>query len=170
MKPLGTSTELANLISSPPAAQSGTLVRRSDGKPAHEITTRAQGVWDRLIDWYGVSKMADFGDWPGPDLCKLIDGLRTRDAMGTFLANIRNNHPQWPPTFAQMEQIVRGIVVPTVDWNRLNEQLIAHVLRTRTLTPLQRAGKPPWTFAPRGVQIHADGNAPGFFVGRDEVT
>lgn len=168
MKPVS-DIDLPAVVSNAPAEKEGTLLPSRVHKPKHKISDRAQGVWDRLIDWYGVNKMADFGDWPGPDLCKLLDSIPTIDAMRTFLANIRNNHPQWPPTFAQMEQLVAAIAVPSVDWPKLNERLIEHVVSTRTLTDRQLAGIPPWTFGPAGVRIPADGDAPALFVARDEV-
>lgn len=170
MKPLS-DLNLPALAKDPPAEKQGTLVRAMGHKPKHKISDRAQGVWDRLLDWYGVGKMSDFGDWPGPDLCRLIDSIQSLDGMRTFLANIRNNHPQWPPTFAEMEQLVRSIAVPSVDWGKLNEALARHVIRTRwdVMTPLQRMGIPPWTYGPDGVVIPVDGDSPAIFVGRDEV-
>lgn len=162
--------DLAGAVGTPPPAKEGTLIPAAKRKAEHYISKRAQEVWDRLIDWYGVSKMADFGEWPGVDFCRVIDSIRTRDDMGTFLANIRGLHPSWPPTFAQVEEIAKSLVVPSVDWNVLNHRLCEHVLATRNLTRLQIAGKPPWTFSPVGVYIPADGNVAGMFVGRDEVS
>lgn len=166
MKPLS-DLNLPAIAKDPP--KEGTLIRAADGKPSHRISDRAQKFWDRLIDWYGASKMGDFGDWPGPDLCKLVDGIRTRDDMGTLLANIRAKHTQWPPTFAEIEALVRTLVAPAVDWAKMFERLHDHVIATRKLTDRQRMGIPRWTYSPSGVRIPADGDAPEVFVPMEEV-
>lgn len=159
-----------NALANPPALE-GKLLRAIDGKPKHRISTRAQAVWDRWIDWYGAQKMADFGDWPGPDLCKLLDALRTRDDLGALLSNIRMKHPSWPPTFAEIEAIARSLIAPAVDWSKLNEKLAERALATTTLTAAQKQGLPPlrWMFSPTGLRIPADGDSPELFISIDEV-
>jgi hypothetical protein len=160
---------LPAIVKDPP--KEGTLIRAGGvEKPKHRITDRAQKFWDRLIDWYGASKMSDFGDWPGPDLCKLVDAIRSRDDMGALLSNIRSKHPQWPPTFNEIEALVRSLVAPAVDWSKVFAALADHALKTRKLTPRQQMGIPRWTYSPRGVRIPADGDSPEIFIPIEEVT
>jgi hypothetical protein len=161
-------TELIGAVEAAPPREGKLLPAAKDG-PKHKVSFRAGEFWARLIDWYGASKMADFGEWPGPDLCKLIDSVRTREDMGILLSNIRSKHLQWPPTFAEIETLVKACTAPAVDLSKLFEALASRALTTRKLTLRQQMGIPRWTYSPSGVHIPADGDSPAVFISIDEV-
>lgn len=163
--------ELVRAVQAPPPRE-GTLLRTQDGAPKHRISARAQWVWERLIDCYGATKMQDFGDWPGPELCKIIDDVRTRDDLRDLLANIRSAYPNWPPTLAQIEQLAKALATPPVNWSRINEALTDYAMRTKyaQMGPGQRIGIPRWNYSRKGLHIPTDGSgAPAIFISIHEV-
>lgn len=145
------------------AARAGELVPRDD-KPKHKISKRANGVWQRWLQFYGASKLEAFGDWPGPDLCEMIDGIRTLDNMRMVLATVRQQHPVWPPTAGELAQIIER-VQPTesVDRSKLWDEVIRYIARKHwhEMTFQQQRGM---VCTNSGVQVPADGDRPGFFV------
>lgn len=150
------------------AAAAGQLMPR-DEKPQHKVSKRASGVWKRWIAFYGASKLESFGDWPGPDLCALIDSIKTLDGMRTVLAVVSHEHPSWPPTTGEFAAIVNRVQpVQSVDRGALWASACDYIARKywQQMTFTQQRGM---IYTNDGVLVPRDGDSPGFFVSFEEL-
>lgn len=159
----------------------------------HHVSRRAEGIWRTFARWYGADTIAkNFGPVPPQEWCEVIDQqIRTRDQLERILADVRAQHPNFPPRFPQFAQIVDRVTVLHDQANQANEggptvaeRLVDYVLKHKPLTPNQC--RQPWRFIGRqfdapdaagkirrnygieitGVIVPADpeANAPGYRV------
>lgn len=156
----------------------------------HHVSRRAEGIWRTFARWYGADTIAkNFGPVPPQEWCEVIDQqIRTRDQLERILADVRAQHPNFPPRFPQFAQIVDRVTVLHDQANEggptVAERLVDYVLKHKPLTPNQC--RQPWRFIGRqfdapdaagkirrnygieitGVIVPADpeANAPGYRV------
>src|SRR5919107_3809180 len=155
-------------VITPRGAQSVQVLPRDD-KPTHKISKRANYVWQRWLQFYGAIKLESFGDWPGPDLCELIDSLNTPAAFKQLLIDTRAKHPIWPPTAGEFAQLIEAVQpTATVDYGKLWARTCDYIAAKHwhKLTFQQQRGL---ICAPNGVAVPADGDSPGFFVTFEEA-
>jgi hypothetical protein len=140
------------------------------------IGYQAKQVWRKFGAWYGADVIErKFGAEIPKDWADAIDEVDDNKLDGV-LADVRAKHPTWPPGLPEFEQIVRAANRPVFqEGPTMTDRLEAFVLRTKRLTPMQLLGS-SWTYLYRGnphtgeglvttgVQIAADGDAPGLRV------
>lgn len=141
----------------------------------HKPSARAQRVWDRLSDWYGVRFADQYGDLPSQDWCTVIDNS-TNDELVAVLVRVRQEHVTFPPTLPEFAALVKQVRTPRFNVPSVAERLTAFVARTYDLTPAQLRG--PWTFMYRiaagqlvvtGLIVDADGERPGYRVSVEDM-
>lgn len=141
----------------------------------HKPSQRAQRVWDRLSDWYGVRFADQFGDLPSQDWCTVIDGVSNDDLVAALVL-VRERHVTFPPTLPEFVALVKEVRMPRARGPSVAEQLAAFVARAYPLTPAQLAR--PWTFQYQivggrpvvtGVVIDADGEKTGYRVSIEDM-
>lgn|SRR5262245_1726754 len=149
----------------------GQLLPAVADKPRHYVSPRAKGFWEKLCTWYGASKMAEFGEWAPSEVCAAIDALRHRDDLSAVLSDIKQQHPQWPPTTPQLEAIIRAHIAPAINWPKLQGDLSEHILVTRKdrMSLHQRCGIPRWQWSREGVFVPPSDGFEGFFVPFSEL-
>lgn len=147
------------------------------------VSPRAQRFWDRLVTWYGSRLTDQYGANPKGDWCELIDD-HTNELVSSALAEIRSKHPQFPPSFPEVDGIFAKLKTPTPTnaGPSMHEELTDFVLRNRQLTDHQR--RMPWKYLGRtfdapgidgktrahhgveitGVIVPSDGEHPGYRV------
>lgn len=125
----------------------------------HHVSRRADGIWRTFARWYGADTIAkNFGPVPPQEWCDVIDQrIRTRDQLERILADVRSQHPNFPPRFPQFEQIVDRVTVLHDQANEggptVAERLVDYALKHKPLTPNQC--RQPWRFI--GQQFDAPG-------------
>lgn len=116
----------------------------------HHVSRRADGIWRTFARWYGADTIGkNFGPVPPQEWCEVIDQqIRTRDQLERVLADVRSQHPNYPPRFPQFELIVDRVTAlqdqsanagPTIA-----ERLVDYALRHKRLTREQQ--RMPWKF------------------------
>jgi hypothetical protein len=136
----------------------GALAASADQAPAQrpksKPSARAQSLWDRLGDWYGVRFADQFGDVPPPDWCALIDKSASTELVQVMVL-LRQRHVTFPPTLPEFAALVKEVRKP-VERKSVTAALTEFIVRHRRLAPEQMLGM-YWTFryreAPDGSQV-----------------
>lgn len=155
------------------------LVQGSEPAPPsrrkHKPSARAQRVWDRLGDWYGVRFADQYGDLPSQDWCTVIDNSTNEDLVAV-LVRVRQEHVTFPPTLPEFAALVKEVRTPRFNVPSVAERLSEFVARRYALTPAQLCR--PWTFVYRaaegqavvtGLIIDADGDHAGYRVSVEDM-
>lgn len=121
------------------------------GKPS----ARAQRVWDRLTDWYGVRFTDTYGSEPSSDWCRAIDAT-DNNAIKRALSIVRSKYLEHPPT---LPQFLAALKPAQSDIPRsgpsVQEQLADYVVRI--LQPRVEAGDiPAWQFSQPWTYLHRE--------------
>lgn len=131
-----------------------------------KASARARQFWKRMSSWYGATRFAEaYGVEPSEDWCYVIDHA-SREALERALADIRANHPIYPPTFPEFDAALVRSSRPQQVGPSNADRLSAWTLKHRTMSFQQLQG---WTFVYRGeecvaLDVAADGDAPAFRV------
>lgn len=156
------------------SAQQNAPAERPKAKPSR----RAQQLWDRLSDWYGVRFADQFGDQPSPDWCRIVDGS-TNEQLVAVMTLVRQRHVTFPPTLPEFCALVKeSSSRRTVHTTLVQDELTDFVCKHRQLAPEQMLGR-YWTFRYRelpdgslvvtAVEIAAAGGNVGYRVSVDDM-
>ena len=143
---------------------------------------QAKQVWKRFASWYGADVLErKYGIEVPADWCEVIDAI-DRDKLDGLMADVRAKHPTWPPGLPEFESLAKEAARPVWTGPLMQELLTDFVLRNRTLTPVQqrmpwkylyrgdsgtpgeKGRRPSADYAVTGVEVPADGDAPGYRV------
>lgn len=122
-------------------------------KPKHRISARAKRMWDRLQNWYGDA-LDQYGPHAPEDWCESIDSLPDLEAERAVLAEIRANHPTFPPRFPEFDAICAHARSPrpgAVIGDSLHQRLCDYALRAHSGLQAWK----PWSYERRGGQVTA---------------
>jgi hypothetical protein len=149
------------------------------------ISARAKRVWQRLVEWYGVRLVEQYGESPPDDWCETVDAA-TDEAVKRGLSIIRAKYAAHPPTYPQFEEAMAPVKAAPSSGYKPNtcEKLSAYIMREHGMRMTPRQIRGPWTYIGRtfdaedargkmvkdhgyeitGVIIDADGDLPGYRV------
>jgi hypothetical protein len=120
----------------------------------HFTSARAKRVWDRLQNWYGDS-LDQYGLAPPRDWCAAIDAMGSEVIEERVMAEIRVEHPVYPPRFPQFDALVAKHCGERGTAPSVAARLIDYVLKHKETTRWQRGM--PWTLVGRvmgnGIEI-----------------